>query len=477
MIFLVLMLGVIPAQEKTAVIPLSSIQQDKIGQTATVEGRILNVLPPRSEKAPYNLYLTDGSDTLLVVIWEDVFKAISGVDKLKPGANVRLTGTVNQYRGNLQFTINKSQDMILPGENAQASESQIDKTKTSVPAQSLPDGILSPGRIDRTHIGQEVVVQGRVKEYKPSWSETAPYSITLQDDSGTLRVVYWSDVAKVLGSSWEARSGQILRIRGKVSEYKQNLQLRVSEAKDIVDAATSQTSGSESNPLIIPVEELSQAYVGKYVRVTGTIEKITPAWMPTAPNTIILADDKARINVVYWADVADVLKPEQKPQNGQTIQVEGKLKEFKSELQIKIYKAADLVPLKSGNSSINSPGTKTQAKPVSQSQSGIQEGSGQNAQILPLGSVTREYLDKYVKVQGKIAEITPSWMPSAPNSVVLSDGQARIKVVYWSDVADKLSPEQKPAIDAVLLVEGKLDEYRGELQIKVEKPEKISLVK
>lgn len=622
MTFLVLLSGNIIAQDKTASLPLSSIQQDKIGQTASVEGRILNVLAPRSEKAPYNLYLTDGTDTLFVVIWEDVFKAISGVDKLKPGANVRLTGTVNQYRGNLQFTINKSQDVILPGENAQASETQIVETKTSIPAPSLPAGILPPGRIDRTHIGQEVVVQGRVKEFKPSWSETAPYSITLQDDSGTLRVVYWSDVAKVLGSSWEARPGQVLRIGGKVSAYRDNLQLKVSQAGDIVDAAASEisapatpdpvlpqtsqsesstyiplgsltreyigktvkikgkvvdamsskqgtdpfkitimdssgvflavywssvdeklnpeqkpvvgkdfefegqiivyknelhllvidpqkispcaatpqdssdsssisheasqpatsgspkaSSGSESNPLVIPVGELSQAYVGKYVRVKGTIEKITPAWQPTAPHTIILADDKGKINVVYWADVADNLKPEQKPQNGQTIQVEGKVKEFKGELQIKIYKAADLVILKSGNSSINAPATKAPDKPVSQSQSRIQEGSGQNAQILPLGSVTREYLDKYVKVQGKVVEITPSWMPSAPNSVVLSDGQAKIKVVYWSDVADNLKPEQKPAIDAVLLVEGKVDEYRGELQIKVEKPDKISLVK
>ena len=220
MAFCILMLGIIPGQEENTLTPLSSIQENKIGQAVTVEGRILNVLAPRSEKAPYNIYLTDDTDTLLVVIWEDVFKAISGKDKLKPGVKVRMTGTVNQYRGNLQFTINKFQDVVLPGENVPAPETQIDKTKTSVPAQSLPDGLLSPCQIDRTRIGQEVVVQGRVKEFKPSRSETAPYSITLQDDSGTLRVVYWSDVAKVLGSSWEARPGQILRIRGKVRDRK-----------------------------------------------------------------------------------------------------------------------------------------------------------------------------------------------------------------------------------------------------------------
>ena len=620
MAFLVLLLGIIPAQE-IPIMPLSSIQQDKIGKTATVEGRIVNVLSPRSEKAPYTIYLTDEKDTLVVVIWADVFKAISGADKLKPGVKVRMTGTVKDYRNNLQFNINKAQDVVLLGENAEASETKVAAVSAPVSAQPQAPGVLSPSQIDRSHIDQRVVVQGQVKEFKPSWNDTAPYSITLQDASGTLRIVYWSDVAKILGPSWAPRTGQTLRIRGKVSDYRGNLQLKVNEAGDIVDVAASQASapamatpvlsqispgespfvslgsltkeyigrtvrikgkvvdatpskqsidpfrvaimddtgvflavywssvdekltsdqkpvvgkdfefegqviehkgeiqllvidpqkispssalskavsespstpdntltpasrvsaqnpsGSESNPMILSINKITQEYVGKYVRVTGTIEKITPAWQPTAPHTIILTDEKGKINVVYWADVADSLQPEQKPQAGQAIQVQGKVKEFKGELQIKIYKATHIVPLKSASVPINvSPVPEASTKPISQPPHQTQERTAQNP-LLPLGSVSREYLSKYVKVQGKIAEITPSWMPSAPNIVILSDGHAKIRVVYWSDVADKLTPQQKPAIDAVLMVEGKLDEYRGELQIKVEKPENINLVK
>ena len=343
-------------------IPINTIDQKMIDQIVTVGGRIVSVLASRSEQAPYSIYLTDETESIRIVVWKNVYDALTIKEKIKADARILVTGTVKDYRGNLNIYVNAPTDIRLM--DGGASSGKDDATKTSAvtpaPVAPAPAGILSPGQVNASMLEKTVTVQGVVKAYTLARSERSPYSVDLKDDAGVLRVVYWSDVAKSL--SFTPDPGQTLRITGQVSEYRGNLQLRVRGAADI-----------------------KQVEMGAVVPA-GTAPAVSPAPAVATPASQVVAP----------------------------------------------------------------------------------------AQILSPGSVTKESVGKTVKVKGKIVNIRPSWMETAPNTVSISDGAGTIDYVYWPDVDTKLTAEQKPVVGKTIIVEGEVSEFRGKLQVRVKSPKKIT---
>jgi len=354
--------GSLIAETAQKTIPINTIDQKMIDQIVTVGGRIVSVLAPRTEQAPYSLYLTDDTESIRIVVWKNVYDALTIKEKIKADARILVTGTVKDYRGNLNIYVNAPTDIRLMDGGAGSGKDDATKTSTVTPAPVMPApaGILSPGQVNASMLEKTVTVQGVVKAYTLARSERSPYSVDLKDDAGVLRVVYWSDVAKSL--SFTPDPGQTLRITGQVSEYRGNLQLRVRGAADI-----------------------KQVEMGAVVPA-GTAPAVSPAPAVATPASQVVAP----------------------------------------------------------------------------------------AQILSPGSVTKESVGKTVKVKGKIVNIRPSWMETAPNTVSISDGAGTIDYVYWPDVDTKLTAEQKPVVGKTIIVEGEVSEFRGKLQVRVKSPKKIT---
>jgi len=342
------------AETAQKTIPINTIDQKMIDQIVTVGGRIVSILAPRSEQAPYSLYLTDDTESIRVVVWKNVYDALTIKEQLKAGAKIFVTGTVRDYRGNLNIYVNAPTDIRMMDSGVGSVKDETAKTSaiTPVPVAPAPAGILSPGQVNASMLERTVTVQGVVKSYAVARNERSPYSVDLKNDTGVLRVVYWSDVSKLL--NFTPAPGQTLRITGQVSEYRGNLQLRVRNAagvKQVEIGAVAPAGTPAASPLpgvatpasqvvapsqILSPGSITKESIGKTVKVKGKIVNIRPSWMETAPNTVSISDGSGTIDIVYWPDIDAKLTAEQKPVVGKTVIVEGEVSEFRGKLQVRV---------------------------------------------------------------------------------------------------------------------------------------------
>lgn len=86
---------------------------------------------------------------------------------------------------------------------------------------------------------------------------------------------------------------------------------------------------------------------------------------------------------------------------------------------------------------------------------------------MKIGEITEEMLGQLVSVRGTVKQVTerPSKTRERIHIVTLADGDHRIQLVYWADVAKKIPAEQVPVAQDQVRVVGKVSEYRGRLQI------------
>ncbi len=81
-------------------------------------------------------------------------------------------------------------------------------------------------------------------------------------------------------------------------------------------------------------------------------------------------------------------------------------------------------------------------------------------------------IDREVTFTGTITEFKPYWSPKAPNIIYVGAGSNVLEIVYW-DTEGKLA-ENLRSPGQQINVQGKLQTYRGKLQIKVGDLQNIS---
>jgi len=461
-----LILCLFSVQVPAEIVPIDSINESHIGKWKTVKGRIVNIIPPNSEKAPYAIYLTDDTETLRVVVWQDVYKKIAIKDQLKPGCEIIVSGKINEYSNNLNLYLNDPRDILPP-------DSKNIPSKDESAAPPLPAGVLTPGAVDNSQMDETVTIQGQVEQVEPAWNATAPHSIFLQGPDGTLRVVYWSKVADSLDSRIPV-PGRWLRIKGEVGEFRGELQLKVDHSKDIelIDstlpsngattkvavkgkASAASSRSSQENPLVLAPRDIGRDQLGDYVDVKGKIVDFEGSWQPSAPNKVTLSDGTGNILVVYWPDLAQRLKPEQKPQIGKSMRAVGRLDEYRGEIQVKVSSAKNIIPL--GN---DKPTQKTGLKPM----------------LVSIDSITRDYLDIQVAIKGAITRIAEV---NGGRILEVTDSSGSISVPLWDDVAQNCPDEKEISKGAEVLVRGVVDLYerKDEIQIKLLEGQHIKVLK
>jgi len=217
-------------------------------------------------------------------------------------------------------------------------------------------------------------------------------------------------------------------------------------------SASPQSNQPSNNTEYLQPNQINRSHVGKIVRVQGFVQKFEPSWEDRQPNCVYLQDATGGVlRVVYWKPVADALGVERTPQPGQLLRIRGQVNQFQNTVNVMVTNPTDIVDV--GAIVVD------------------------DVPSIALSAITRDQLNKTIKIMGKVTDIKPSWKPTAPDIITLSHGTNSIKVVYWSDVKNNLKPEQLPEVGKVLFVEGFVDEYRNELQVKVDSPHKISPMK
>jgi DNA/RNA endonuclease YhcR with UshA esterase domain len=232
---------------------------------------------------------------------------------------------------------------------------------TPTPPSELPADSLLPGQVNRNQLDTTVKVAGQVTSFRASWSDRAPNILTLSGGKGSLDVVFWREVEQGLGDRMAAvtRLGNYVRAEGTLSEFRNNLQLRVEDAGNLeVLADVSRPSGMKETAMeaaavkpalasptppeplvpnlkVLKPSEITKADLGRVVVVSGQVQSVRPSTSERAPTRVYLTDGSANLAVVYWADLAEKFSGEFAPEVGQSWKVYGTVSEYREELQIR----------------------------------------------------------------------------------------------------------------------------------------------
>ncbi len=258
-----------------------------------------------------------------------------------------------------------SQD-ATPGPAPTAEATPAKPTPTPNPAHVnaafVPfDGGVDPSTLTKEQLGNNIVVTGNVVKFEPSIGERVPHRITMfEEGDRVFEVVYWPDVASRVHGDNEAMPfiGQKLSVKGKIGEYRDKLQIRISNPKairlqgfngsDQPPAEAPQVAAAANADGILTVTQvLALPDSSKPLTVEGEVASFKASWADRAPNLLKLTDSESEIEVVFFPN-DNVTAPEELLKSGSKVRVEARRSDFNGKTQLKMLPGKEIRPAGSG---------------------------------------------------------------------------------------------------------------------------------
>jgi DNA/RNA endonuclease YhcR with UshA esterase domain len=466
--------------------PISQVTKDKVGETLTITGNVVSVSPPTSDRAPYSLKVGDVTGQLRLAIWRDAFDTIAGKDMLTQGTTVTATIRVQEFKGKVEGTVGSGSDLVIKGAGAPqaaapvasspASTTPANPAGTPMPIAGLPSANTTVAQITPDKKDSNVSINGTVQSFSPSRSDRAPFSFTVNDATGSIRVAVWPDEFNNVAQKDAIKPGAHIHVAGKLVEFRNKLELHPDSAADITvaAAATSATapvtppstavSISASTPPASPgsissISALTRDKLNETFTISGKVASARAPSSDRAPYILKVSDASGSINVVFWSDIATQLSPAQKADVGDNIQVAGQLKDFRGTLQLQPGEAADIKTGKNNPDLFSASDTTATSAPQAAA-----------AHELKTSDVAAAALSERVKISG---EITAIERVRTGKRITLKDPSGSVDVLVW-DTAEGLRPEvRKVHPSSHLTVAGAIQDISGKRTIVVKKPEDI----
>ncbi len=211
---------------------LSSITEALVDSAVEVEATVKSVTPPRDgANGPFRIELSDGTGTMTLVVWPDVFQVIKAQSQLEVGTVVYVNAKVEKYREHLQLNIQSATNLTVVGKTETAAP-PAEKTPAAPPAPPAPEaGALTPvANITRALMNQYVTVQASITDIREPRSKEAPYIVTLAQDNSRISLTIWSSVQQSIKR--QLNVGNVVRVKAQVTEYRGALQIRLRYAAD-----------------------------------------------------------------------------------------------------------------------------------------------------------------------------------------------------------------------------------------------------
>jgi DNA/RNA endonuclease YhcR with UshA esterase domain len=89
---------------------LADLRVDDVGQRVTVEASIVSV---DVFSAGVKCKIDDGSGQVVLLLWHEVYDAVPGKERLVVGTRIRVTGKVDEYRGELELVPGLGVDVVV----------------------------------------------------------------------------------------------------------------------------------------------------------------------------------------------------------------------------------------------------------------------------------------------------------------------------------------------------------------------------
>ena len=190
------------------VVPLSAVNQDTVGQTVTVRGKIVDTA---SFSAGFKFLLDDGTGRMQLTLFDGTYKFVPSRAGLNLGADVQVTAEVNEFQGVQELQPNSGRDVqiITPGSSAGVPVTKINQ-------------LGKPGEL--------VAIEGTITDVK-GFSSGA--NVFVDDGTGNIRVTLFDNVLAYVPQD-RLVSGAAVRVYGKVGAFGGALQIVPALGYDVI---------------------------------------------------------------------------------------------------------------------------------------------------------------------------------------------------------------------------------------------------
>ena len=371
--------------------------------------------------------------------------------------------------------------------------------------------------------GESVNLTGNVISFNASRSATAPNSFMLRDSAGQTRVAVWPDVfAAVVGREGLVAGAQV-SVKGEVAEFKGRAEVHVKDPAGlkigaapagaaivakaaapvaaVVDkAATALTSaplaaggtivtattvtanvaaaavqavvgGAPAAAGITPLGAITADRKGQTVTVRGTVLSARKPRTDTAPYVINLqGTDGGTLDMVFWKDTADQLKPTQQVNVGDQVQATGEVNEHRETLQLKLAGPDSLKTQKSDPALFSVPGAAPAAPAAPAPPTGAPQASATG--ISGASAFAQAAVNSRAVVEGLVVKVEPIHLG---RKVQLRERSgANVNLLMW-DTADSGNPAVRHLVanSSQIEVAGVVLPVEGTNTLVVSSPEEI----
>jgi DNA/RNA endonuclease YhcR with UshA esterase domain len=171
------------------------------------------VVDMNSFSAGFKFTLDDGTGQLAMVLFQDTYAAVAGIEDLRLGAEVLAQGEIGTFNDEIQMVPKTAEDVQI----LQAGQTQL---------QPVPIADIT-----LTDSGQLLTVEGQVRGFD-YFSLGARMQV--KDDTGSIDVVLWQNVLDFVPEAKNLISGPQIRLTGKIGEYRGRLQIVPQIGFDVV---------------------------------------------------------------------------------------------------------------------------------------------------------------------------------------------------------------------------------------------------
>ena len=364
----------------------------------------------RNTYAPYEgltlITVRDGTGSIPVAVSEDLVALSGASPTLSTGQPVEVVAAVLLYRDTPQLVPASVADVVPLSEPVPiAAERRI-------------------GELTTADIGDLVIVRGTVADLDPF---SAGVKLALDDTTGAITVLLWQSVYEGMRDGPEAAIGAEIQVQGEISQYQGQLEVIPEQAGDVQVLAP-----AVSPPEPTPIGAVTAADVGRRVTLRGTLGPPEPF---SAGVKFTLDDTTGAITVVLWQSVYEGMRDGPEAGVGAEIQVEGEISQYQGQLEVIPEQAEDVQVL---TPAVSPPGP------------------------MPIGAVTAADVGRWVTLRGTLGPPEPF---SAGIKFTLDDTTGTIVLLLWENVYDAIPDAGLLVTGAQVEVEGRIDEYQGELEI------------
>lgn len=302
-----------------AVTQIGDLDAARVGARVSVVGTVASA---KKFSQGLRVTLDDGSGTLTLLLWQDTLAQIANAEQLKTGARVQARGKLSQYRGDLEVTPQRGSDVQIAAATASAETPSVSVQATRTPILTPAQRTLAS--LSAVDENRTVVISGRITT-ADSFSKGVRY--TLDDGTGKITLLLWSDVLGDFKDSAALKVGARVQATGKVNLFNHALEIVPAQAGDVTLLAQSVLP----TPAPRTIASLTSNDVGAVTAIRG---KVTGIEDFSKGKYVTVSDGTGEIRVTVFSDVLNALAPKNALVVGAKISVRGEVNLYRGKLEV-----------------------------------------------------------------------------------------------------------------------------------------------